>query len=89
MSLRGAQRRSNLLGGQIRDCFAFARNDCSKLIIIASDKVQQAAGTNEQPRSKLRGIEHPGPSSFRGKPRGIGPAEIEILALTHIYSKNE
>ncbi len=26
---------------------------------------------NEQPRSKLRGIEHPSLNSFRGKPRGI------------------
>ena len=34
--------------------------------------------SNEQPRSKLRGIEHPNRNSFRGKPRGIGPAEIEL-----------
>ena len=32
---------------------------------------------NEQPRSKLRGIEHPSLNSFRGKPRGIEPEEIE------------
>ena len=33
--------------------------------------------SNEQPRSKLRGIEHPSLNSFRGKPRGIEPEEIE------------
>ena len=33
---------------------------------------------NEQPRSKLRGIEHPSLNSFRGKPRGIEPEEIEL-----------
>ena len=32
---------------------------------------------NEQPRSKLRGIEHPSLNSFRGKPRGIEPEEID------------
>ena len=33
---------------------------------------------NEQPCSKLRGIEHPSLNSFRGKPRGIEPEEIEV-----------
>ena len=33
---------------------------------------------NEQPRSKLRGIEHPSLNSFRGKPRGIEPEEIDV-----------
>ena len=32
---------------------------------------------NEQPRSKLRGIEHPSLNSFRGKPRGIEPGRIK------------
>ena len=34
-------------------------------------------GAHEQPRSKLRGIEHPSLNSFRGKPRGIEPEEIK------------
>ena len=33
---------------------------------------------NEQPRSKLRGIEHPSLNSFRGKPRGIEPGGIKL-----------
>ncbi len=35
---------------------------------------------NEQPRSKLRGIEHPSLNSSRGKPRGIEPEEIERVS---------
>ena len=33
--------------------------------------------TNEQPRSKQRGIEAPHPNSFRRKPRGIEPEGID------------
>ena len=33
---------------------------------------------NEQPRSKLRGIEHPSLNSFRGKPRGISLAKVRV-----------
>ena len=36
---------------------------------------------NEQPRSKLRGIEQPSLNSFRGKPRGIEPEEINKITL--------
>ena len=43
------------------------------------DMLMQAASINEQPRSKLRGIEHPSLNSFRGKPRGIEPGGIERL----------
>ena len=39
---------------------------------------------NEQPRSKLRGIEHPSLNSFRGKPRGIEPEEIKFRSRCYI-----
>lgn len=32
---------------------------------------------NELPRRKRRGIEHPNRETYRGKPRGIEPEEIE------------
>ena len=37
---------------------------------------------NELPRRKRRGIETPGQQLPRGKPRGIGPEEIQILIRT-------
>ena len=39
---------------------------------------------NEQPRSKLRGIEHPSLNSFRGKPRGIEPGGINGVGLQNL-----
>ena len=44
------------------------------------DPVAISGTANEQPRSKLRGIEHPSLNSFRGKPRGIEPGGINIQA---------
>ena len=45
-----------------------------------SDQNQWGDFRNEQPRSKLRGIEHPSLNSFRGKPRGIEPGGIKLSA---------
>ena len=42
--------------------------------------VKRDQRSNEQPRSKLRGIEHPSLNSFRGKPRGIEPGGIKAVA---------
>ena len=49
---------------------------------VARNRPGRFAKTNEQPRSKLRGIEHPSLNSFRGKPRGIEPEEIDTGPLS-------
>ena len=46
-------------------------------------------GQNELPRRKQRGINLLNLHSFRGKPRGIEPEEIELRAcVVRIYRKN-
>ena len=51
---------------------------------IDGDGGQIVWSRNEQPRSKLRGIEHPSLNSFRGKPRGIEPGGIKGMLLIYV-----
>ena len=57
---------------------------CGKGDVHHLEREDLVALTNEQPRSKLRGIEHPSLNSFRGKPRGIEPEEIEAAAMAGV-----
>ena len=51
--------------------------DCLVALLAMTKEVMSNPNANEQPRSKLRGIEHPSLNSFRGKPRGIEPGGIQ------------